>query len=72
MQQEEKVERDLKKMDLNTQNANSLNMEDMQGLHIWYNTKILKDNKSFLYSNSIFFKIIFIGDLMKMGIFKIL
>ena len=38
--------------------------EDIQGLNIWYNSKILKDNKPFSYNNYIRKGIIFINDLL--------
>ena len=43
------------------QKQNVRNAEDILGIYIWYNTKLLKENKPFLYSHYIKKGIIFIG-----------
>ena len=40
------------------------NDKDVQGLNIWYNTKILKHNRPFLYTSYIEKGIVFINDLL--------
>ena len=46
------------------QKQNVQNAEAIQGVNIWYNTKILKESKPFLYCQYIKKGIIFIGDLL--------